>query len=260
MPVHRLHSSVKQHPEQSSCLWLSEESSESRTVDPVAPCFSAAIPLLSSLPATPCLDPRNFEIEVEFQSDEQAPFQLETPNCNKDELDPNEEKPDDTIQLNSPTQSFINPSSMNCSGTNTNVKPATSANTEHIIILGSNSAKGIHEEHSQLQGNTDDKNSNDDQTNIGDVCRPFIRAKARARLYVNNVKNPDTPKLRHRLNKKEKRKLFQLKDQSLTLRQIGLHFTEIEPAALRQAWKAMEVPQRCTRSRAHLMCHRRSVH
>lgn len=61
----------------------------------------------------------------------------------------------------------------------------------------------------------------------------------------------DTP--RQKLSAKERRKLRELKDQRLTLRQVGVNFPGIDKALLREAWVEMDTSQqRYTRSRAKL--------
>lgn len=60
-------------------------------------------------------------------------------------------------------------------------------------------------------------------------------------------------KPRQKLSAKERRKLRELKDQHLTLRQVGVNFPGIDKALLREAWVEMDISQqRCTRSRAKL--------
>lgn len=75
----------------------------------------------------------------------------------------------------------------------------------------------------------------------------LTRAKARSR--------PHHPghKLRQRLNTKETQKLRQLKSQNLTLRQIGIHFADVDTTFLRHVWMDIKPSQRCTRSRANRM-------
>ncbi|KAJ5899183.1 hypothetical protein N7495_003927 [Penicillium taxi] len=266
MPIQTLHSFIEQNSEQTPCLRFSEDSNESRNIKLVAPCLSAITSSLRSLPTTSCLDvidpqilkPIKSGTQDEYQYYDQAPFQLDVSNCHKDELKRNKENLNDTAQLNSLIPSFITLSSEKFSDTNTNAEPDTILETDNIVIFDNNAANNKHEQ-SQLQGDLGNKKSFDDQAAISVISGPLTRAKRRAQLSIKNVDNPGTIKLRHKLTAKEKRKLLQLKDQSLNSREIIAHFEDIKPAALHQAWREMQVPQRCTRSQTNRMCHRRSV-
>lgn len=55
---------------------------------------------------------------------------------------------------------------------------------------------------------------------------------------------------RKKLSAKDKRMLRELKNQNLTLRQIGINFPDVDAALLRQTWTDMGASRRCTRSRA----------
>ncbi|KAJ5917592.1 hypothetical protein N7466_011146 [Penicillium verhagenii] len=80
---------------------------------------------------------------------------------------------------------------------------------------------------------------------------PLTRAQTRQQrtlIFPNDSKNRQP---RKKLKAAERRKLREFKSQNWTLRQVGLHFADIDTLILRQAWVDIKLPQRCTRSRAN---------
>ncbi|KAJ5454909.1 hypothetical protein N7530_012678 [Penicillium desertorum] len=156
------------------------------------------------------------------------------------------------IDTNPPVPSPANPSREDCIN---DVDDSTSRALETCCLIpSSNTTVAVDdkcEEHPHTQAEPDGDPSCDDQSDVSNVRRPLTRAKTRSQPLLSQPVDLGTRKPRRKLTTKEKRKLLELKGHNLTLRQIGPLFADIDTAFLRQSWEDMELPRRCTRSRAN---------
>jgi hypothetical protein len=245
VPVPALLSYVEEHPEQYYCSGLSDTLSESSRSSSATSYFSVADSSFSSPPTTPGLnviDPRILKpirlyIGDGCQPYNQAPVQLDSPDLSMHEL----------ATKNEPftCPKLLKRSSEDCAGNEANERLSKALRTDSLISPSNQRPKLRREEHHHTQAESDNKALYGNQAGV-----PLTRAKSRLQPQLNNPGDLSTRKLHQKLNTKEKRKLLELKGQNLTLRQIGPHFADIDTAFLRQAWKDLELPQRCTRSGA----------
>ncbi|OQD85679.1 hypothetical protein PENANT_c009G09656 [Penicillium antarcticum] len=252
VPVPALLSYVEEHPERYYCSELSDTPSESSRSSSAASYFSAADSPLSSPPTTPRLDvidprilkPIGLYMEDGCQPYNQAPIQLDSPDLSMDELETKNEP--------STCPKLAKRSSEDCAGNEADERPSKALRTDSLVSPSNQRPKLRRKEHHHTQAESNNKALCGNQANV-----PLTRAKSRSQPPLNNPGDLSTRKLRQKLNTKEKRKLLELKGQNLTLRQIGLHFLNIDMAFLRQAWKDLELPQRCTRSGANRTARRK---
>ncbi|KAJ5456181.1 hypothetical protein N7530_011455 [Penicillium desertorum] len=248
---------VEDQPRRSESSDRCDNTSASSRRNSIASCVSdAADSHLSSQPTTPGLDaidprilvPIGFNIKNDCPNYDPEPIQphilssvgLETKNESKDMID-----------ANPPFPSPANPSREDCIN---DVDDSTSRALETCCLIPSNNTTVAVddkcEEHPHTQAETDGNPPCDDQADVSNVRRPLTRAKSRLQPPLNNPDDLGTRKLRQKLNTREKRKLLELKGKKMTIRQIGPLFADIDTVFLRQSWEDMELPQRCTRSRA----------
>lgn len=249
-------SSVEDQPRRFESSDRSDKTSASSRRNSIASCFSDADSHLSSQPTTPGLDaidprilvPIGFNIEDDRPDYDQEPIQLNA--LSLDELETKNEF-NDTIDPKPPVPSPANPSREDCTN---EVNDNMSRALKTYFFMPSSNTVAVDdkcEEHRHTQAEPDGYPPCDDQADVSNVRRPLTRAKTRSQPLLSHPDDLRTRKPRQKLTTKEKRKLLELKGQNLTLRQIGPLFADIDTTFLRQSWEDMELPQRCTRSRAN---------
>ncbi|KAF4765341.1 hypothetical protein HAV15_003252 [Penicillium sp. str.  len=249
-------SSVEDQPRRFESSDRSDKTSASSRRNSIASCFSDADSHLSSQPTTPGLDaidprilvPIGFNIEDDRPDYDQEPIQLNA--LSLDELETKNEF-NDTIDPKPPVPSPANPSREDCTN---EVNDNMSRALKTYFLMPSSNTVAVDdkcEEHRHTQAEPDGYPPCDDQADVSNVRRPLTRAKTRSQPLLSHPDDLGTRKPRQKLTTKEKRKLLELKGQNLTLRQIGPLFADIDTTFLRQSWEDMELPQRCTRSRAN---------
>lgn len=258
---------VEEHPGQYYCSGTSDKSSTNSTNSTsassrstsIASCFSAAHSQLSSRPTSPSLDvidprilkPIDFDMEDGCQYDDQVPIQLDSTNPSVNEPEANNEPFGGIIQPKPPVASFANSTREDCADNEAEEETSKALRADCPTFSDNQAAKDKREEHPHKQAALEVKiPCCDDQADVSSARGPLTRAKTKSQPALRHLDDFNSRKTRKKLNAKEKRQILEFKGQNLTLRQIGPHFADIDTAVLRQAWKDMELPQRCTRSRA----------
>ena len=265
VPVPNLLAFVEERPEQYCCSSTSDKSGSSSKSSSVASCFSAANSPLSSRPTTPGLeviDPRileSFDLSKENGnwSCNQVSIQLDSLSLSS-ERETKDESSSEGIQPPPPVPSLVNHPIGDSVGNKANEEAKKALQKDFPALMPpSGQAVAVEDKRRNCfptQTDAGDGNPpHDDQIHVARLCKPLSRAKTRSQLPLHHTDDLSTRKPRRKLNAKEKRKLLELKDQNLTLRQIGHHFVDIDTTYLRQVWTDMKPSQRCTRSRASRM-------
>lgn len=225
---------------------LRDTSSESSRSSSVISYFSATDSSLTSPPTTPgsdiidpaILKPIGLNMEDGCQPYNQVPIQLDSPDLSMDE--PETKKEPFTCPKHAKR------SREDCAGNEASERPSKALRPDSLISPSDQRPKLRREEHHNTLAGSNNKALCGNQAGV-----PLTRAKSRPQPPLNNPGGSSTRKARQKLNTQEKRKLLELKGQKMTLRQIGPLFADIDTTFLRQSWEDMELPQRCTRSRAN---------
>lgn len=185
------------------------------------------------------------------QYDDQVPIQLDSTNPSVNEPEANNEPFGGIIQPKAPVASFANSTREDCADNEAEEETSKALRADCPTFSDNQAAKDKREEHPHKQAALEVKiPCCDDQADVSSARGPLTRAKTKSQPALRHLDDFNSRKTRKKLNAKEKRQILEFKGQNLTLRQIGPHFVDIDTAVLRQAWKDMELPQRCTRSRA----------
>ncbi|KAJ5481528.1 hypothetical protein N7475_000340 [Penicillium sp. IBT 31633x] len=225
---------------------LRDTSSESSRSSSLISYFSATDSSLTSPPTTPgsdvidpaILKPIRLNIEDGCQPYNQVPIQLDSPDLSMDE--PKTKKEPFTCPK------LAKRSSEDRAGNEASERPSKALRPDSLISPSDQKPKLRPEEHHNTLAGSNNKALCGNQAGV-----PLTRANSRPQPPLNNPGGSSNRKARQKLNTQEKRKLLELKGQKMTLRQIGPLFADIDTTFLRQSWEDMELPQRCTRSRAN---------